>query len=82
MKELSLTTCSVPGIIVLLNPNYSLMITEFAGDYEVYARKHKDGEGSTPWLYMFGFPVPQQPIEEVIEMAIANLDDYEFLFAD
>ena len=82
MEEFSLTTQPIPGVLLPLNQNYALMITEFGGQYEVYARKQKENECDTPWLYMFGFPVAQQPIEEVIDMAVCNLEDYEFMFTD
>ena len=64
-----------------ITDRHSVLVIRDGNEFECYLKK-RDAEGSTPYMFMYGVPINQNPAREVLDIAVANADDYNFLFED
>ena len=58
---------------------HRIMILKEDGMFDCYVRRQSI-DSDTPYLFMFGLPVSENTASEAMEIAIANVPLYAFLF--
>ena len=61
--------------------DYSVLMIQDDDCYDCYIKKHYDGS-CTPYLFMFGLPVKQQPASEALNIAVMNVPLYCCMFEE
>ena len=64
-----------------VDDNHNILVLERGDLYDFYLMEVSEPLG-TPYQYMFGLPIEQQPYEEAVEIAIANAPDYYDMFEE
>ena len=66
----------------IADPNHNVLILARNGSYDCYVSEHDDNGHETPFFFMFGLPISENTHAEAVDIAIANVPDYGFLFDD
>jgi hypothetical protein len=64
--------------------NHAIMMIHEDGEFSFYL-KRRESENThdwTPYMFMYSVPVDQDPAPEALDIAVANIDNYDFLFED
>ena len=63
--------------------NHNVMILTRNGFYDCYVMEHNTSgheHDETPYLFMFGLPVNENSLQDAVDIAIANVQNYSWLF--
>lgn len=58
---------------------HSVLVVRDGDEFECYLKRRNE---SYPYMFMYSVPVKQDPVREVLDIAIANAENYDFLFED